>query len=238
MVQYRVSGATSWTGAASSTNQLKLSNLLPNQDYECQVRVYRSNLEWGVSAISTIHTGGVLFTKVADNGTSMEISWPSLAWATTYTLQYNDPNYPSTWVSATSSALTSVVISPVLDGQDYWVRLRVTIGSTLWGVSNEQKIGRSAKAFAQIENQESGSGANIYPNPFVEQINLEISAKESSSCNWRIYDMTGQVIMSGNQSIEKGNNTLTLDASGLAKGVYVLNVITNNQKQSFRIMKQ
>jgi hypothetical protein len=125
-----------------------------------------------------------------------------------------------------------------LSQQDYWVRLRVNIGPTLWGVSNAQKMAKTLKSYAQTENTISESGLNIYPNPFVEQINLEISSTEASTCNWTIYDMTGRVVISGNESITTGNNTMNIDASDLAKGVYMLNTIMNNEKQSFRIVKQ
>ena len=78
----------------------------------------------------------------------------------------------------------------------------------------------------------------LYPNPFAEQINLEITAGEASSCLWTVYDMSGKQVMSGNQDLTEGNNTMNIDASSLAKGVYMLNAIINNEKHSFRILKQ
>jgi hypothetical protein len=116
--------------------------------------------------------------------------------------------------------------------------MRVIIGGSLWGVTKEQKIGRSTKLISFAENHESDSDLNIYPNPFVEQINLEISSAEATSFAWNIYDITGKVIMSGTQALGIGNTTMNIDASGLSKGVYVLNAIINNEKQSFRIVKQ
>jgi hypothetical protein len=122
--------------------------------------------------------------------------------------------------------------------EDYWVRLRVFLSTGFWGTTKEQKIGRINKSVSYIENNIMESGLNIYPNPFVEQINLEISSEEASTCTWTIYDMTGKVVINGNEDIAIGNNTMNIDASALAKGVYMLNAVMNNEKLSFRIVKQ
>ena len=144
----------------------------------------------------------------------------------------------TTWISAGNTTNNSITITPVISGQDYFVKLYVYTASGLWGVTKEQKVGRSTKAFAMNESSENTNDLNLYPNPFVEQINLEISTEESSTCNWSIYDMNGKQVISGNQDLMEGNNTLNIDASTLAKGVYMLNAIINNEKHSFRILKQ
>jgi hypothetical protein len=240
VVQYRPNGTSTWLGAPSTANPMKLINLLPETIYEAQVKVYVNNTAWGISNIGTFTSGKVDFTMITDNGTSMEIGWTSFApWATSYTLQYSLPAMTN-WLYATTTSTTSTTVSPVLSAQDYFVRLRVFVGSTLWGVSKEAKIGRStppAKGFTAVTDDVS-TGLNVYPNPFVEQINLEISAEESSNCTWSIYDITGKLILSGNQSIEIGRNTLNIDATDLSKGVYMLNAFLNNEKHSFRIVRQ
>ena len=78
----------------------------------------------------------------------------------------------------------------------------------------------------------------IYPNPFTEQFNMDISAAEESTCAWSVYDMTGRLVLNRNEAIHKGDNLLNVEASTLTKGVYMLNAIINNEKHSFRIVKQ
>jgi hypothetical protein len=243
-VQYRKVGLTQWTGvAAGGNNQVKLVNLLPDQDYECRVYVFKNNAIWGCSGVSTIHTGKVDFTTLADNGTSIQIEWPSLsAWASSNLLQYSLPAMTN-WITIPTTTGNSVTVAPVLNGQDYYVRLLTYTPTGLWGVTKEQKIGRSAPGGNQPSTLEDNTSdltvsLNLYPNPFAEQINLEITSALATSCTWSVYDITGKQVMSGTQDLTEGNNTMNIDASTLANGVYMLNAIMNNEKHSFRILKQ
>ncbi|MEI6852229.1 MAG: T9SS type A sorting domain-containing protein, partial [Bacteroidota bacterium] len=242
--QVRPLGSLFWVGQYTySTSQTKLINLCPETTYECRVYVFINNTTWGISQTGTFTTGKINFNTVADNGTSIEIGWPSMSpWASNYTLEYSLPALTN-WITTANTSSNSVTISPVLDGQDYYVRLRVFAGSSLWGTSNAQKVGRlssSGKTVSGIENSNDNAATSlqVFPNPFVEQINLEISAMESSTCDWSIYDMNGKQVMNGNQDLMEGNNTLNIDAATLAKGVYMLNALINNEKHSFRILKQ
>jgi hypothetical protein len=243
-VQYRKVGVTQWTGvSAGGSNQVKLVNLLPDQDYECRVYVFKNNVIWGCSGVSTIHTGKVDFTTLADNGTSIQIEWPSVTgWAASNTLQYSLPAL-TTWITTSNSANNSVILTPVLNGQDYYVRLLTYTPTGLWGITKEQKIGRSApggKQFSALDNNTSDLTVSLYlyPNPFAEQINLEITSARATNCTWSVYDITGKQVMSGTQDLLEGNKTLNIDAVNLANGVYMLNAVMNNEKYSFRILKQ
>jgi hypothetical protein len=241
-LQYRPLGGSSWTAIGTTAGQVKVGNLQADSDYEFRLYVYKSGLLYGVSAISTIHTGAVAFTTVVDNNTSMDLTWlPSMtSWATSYQMQYciGSENPAVSWVSMTTSSNTTLSIFPIVSGQDYWVKMRVMIGGVLWGTTKEQKIGRSTKEITVTENSQSETGMNVYPNPFVEQINMAISTTKETSCSWLIYDMTGKVVIQGTQSLSEGENTFNIEASGLTKGVYLLNVLTDSGKQSFRIVKQ
>jgi hypothetical protein len=241
-LQYRPLGGSTWSGIGTTTGPIKLSNLLPDSTYQCRVNVYKSGGLWGVSAISTFHTGEVVLSKVADNTTSMDFNWlPSLtSWASYYQMQFciGSQNPPVSWVSMTSSSNTTLMITPILAGEDYWVRLRVFLSTGYWGTTKEQKIGRTTKSISRNENNVTESGLNIYPNPFAEQISLEISATETSTCTWTIYDMTGKLVLSGYESIMTGNHTMNIDAASLSQGNYMLNAVVNNETYRFRIMKQ
>ncbi|MEI6851343.1 MAG: fibronectin type III domain-containing protein [Bacteroidota bacterium] len=238
-IQYRQAGSGTWIGAPAITNSAKLSNLIPDQDYESRVIIYMNNTMWGTSQTGTFHTGSVLFTTLVDNGTSVQIGWPSYSpWATSYTLQYSLPDM-TTWITVPNTTTNNVLISPVITGQDYFVRLRVFIGGSLWGVSKEQKIGRSTKvsAIANTQSDETIS-AGIYPNPVADQLTLILSAEISSQCNWSLYDITGKLMLNGSQITEIGPNSLNINVADLAKGVYMLTVYSGNEKYNFKVVKQ
>ena len=80
-------------------------------------------------------------------------------------------------------------------------------------------------------------GLNVYPNPIESQINIDISSAENTHYHWQIFDLTGRLVMTGLGDISHGNATVTIDATALDKGLYVLNIMINNQMQSLRISK-
>ncbi len=234
-IQYRPLNGV-WQGSPLYANPGKLFGLEPETSYEVRELVYIGSTLWGTSQTDTITTGKVDFTLIADNGTSMEIGWSDFSpWAGNYTLQYSRLA-ANNWVNSANTTNTSSIISPLLTNTDYYVRLNVFIGTTLWGSSKEYHFVRTVKnSFAEISEQ---SGLSVYPNPFVEQINLEISTLSASTVNWIIYDMTGREVLSGNESVASGNNTLAIDATSLPQGVYMLNTMLNDESKSFRIVKQ
>jgi len=127
----------------------------------------------------------------------------------------------------------------VINGQDYYVRLKVSDGNGYYGTTKPLKIGRIALPQKHLSDNDVNLPANlnIYPNPFVEQINLDLTSSETSDCQWTVYDMTGKIVMNGSKAIEIGNNTLNIDASGLAIGLYTLSALVGSEKHDFRIVK-
>ncbi len=240
-LQVRKLGTTTWIGAPSLTNQIKVPNLLPNTDYECRLNVFISSGFWGYSALDTIHTDLVVFNIISDNVTSMQLGWNSFApWATSYTLQYRLP-LSSSWASSANTTNTNIQISPVINGQDYFIRLKIFIGTTLWGISQEEKIGRTIPAKESMTGKEGENAydkINVFPNPFTENIKVEISQKDITPFSWTLYDLIGNQLKSGNSCILPENKVFDIPTSDLSKGVYIFSVISNENRQSFRIVKQ
>lgn len=67
---------------------------------------------------------------------------------------------------------------------------------------------------------------NAYPNPASEQLNVELTSSTSGKVNIQLVDVTGKIIMSEMHTSVDGQNIYTLDVSRMAKGIYVLNVTT------------
>jgi len=78
---------------------------------------------------------------------------------------------------------------------------------------------------------------NVYPNPFVDIITVEIFTSIEETVLYTMYDITGKVIMSGKEIINTGYNTLTVQTEYLSAGIYILNVVTDNETHTFRVVK-
>lgn len=63
---------------------------------------------------------------------------------------------------------------------------------------------------------------NVFPNPFNDKINISVNEKTSALYTITVTDMKGNIVSSANASATAGTNNFTIDASGFAKGVYMI----------------
>jgi SdrD B-like domain/Secretion system C-terminal sorting domain len=81
--------------------------------------------------------------------------------------------------------------------------------------------------------------SNVYPNPFVESIRVELEAKTKENAQVRIVDMNGKVVVMQQAQLQIGGNQFTINGlSRLAKGTYVIEVITSTEKLIEKLNKQ
>ena len=237
--QYKKASASVWVGLSASTPQGKMANTDTSAVYNCQVSVYIGGVLWGTTAAGNITTGKVTYTVSNRAATSLKLAWnevPANTWspAPTYTLQYKLTT-SSTWIGISTGTVAYTNLYNLTNGATYNCRVVYYLGSAQWGICNEGtfKAGLTAKNEITTSNN-----ATVYPNPFVDGINLDLFTEQGTKVNWNIYDLTGKVVLTGNEEITSGYSTLKIDASGLSKGVYMLNAIMDNQMQNFRIIKQ
>ena len=63
----------------------------------------------------------------------------------------------------------------------------------------------------------------VYPNPFDNQIEINVNIKAKSHLILCLYSITGEVLLKIEDSfLQEGNYTYKPDISGLANGVYIL----------------
>ncbi len=80
---------------------------------------------------------------------------------------------------------------------------------------------------------------DLYPNPAQNRTTLSYSLNSASNVTLNIFDMNGRLISSldkGRQSA--GLHTQEIALSGLDKGVYMIQIITNNATQSSKLIVQ
>ena len=79
-----------------------------------------------------------------------------------------------------------------------------------------------------------------YPNPFVNQTTLEITAKINLEVSVEVYNLTGQRMTTlSAQTLTQGVNTLTINTANYAPGTYFANVLTERGQliQTVKLMK-
>ena len=90
----------------------------------------------------------------------------------------------------------------------------------------------------KIRTNVKGLNLEASPNPFSDkfQVNVESPVKEPATII--ISDMSGKQLLKKNISLASGNNAFELtEAAGFSRGIYMLSVVTAEQKQTIKIIR-
>lgn len=83
-----------------------------------------------------------------------------------------------------------------------------------------------------VDEYEIATETTVFPNPSEDgHIRLRYQSKESSRINYMIMDAAGRIVMTKVETNQEGENNVDFDLSGVASGLYILNV--SNGKGSF-----
>ena len=104
----------------------------------------------------------------------------------------------------------------------YMVTLTVTNGNctdqTTFTINVVNSVGLEENLLSNI---------NIYPNPANNQLRIEFDSNESGKGSISILDMSGKIVLINNLSVF-GNNSVNLNISSLANGLYLVRIKTEN----------
>lgn len=96
-------------------------------------------------------------------------------------------------------------------------------------------ISVQTKAVAQ-----TASPVKVYPNPFIENLSIEVAAKEAGQLNVALYYVTGKKAFEKVVTVEAGVSTveIALESSRLASGMYILSTELNGEVNTTRVIKK
>ncbi len=78
----------------------------------------------------------------------------------------------------------------------------------------------------------------VFPNPASQEIFVELSLPESGAVQTRLLGLDGRIMILQNENLPAGFQTIQLDLSRVADGVYVVEVIQNGQRVFRKIVKR
>ncbi|MBL0268581.1 MAG: T9SS type A sorting domain-containing protein [Chitinophagaceae bacterium] len=83
-------------------------------------------------------------------------------------------------------------------------------------------------------------GFNVYPNPFVGDLRIELDAAKAGAVTIRISNAAGQMVYNRSSLVQKGNNVLVIasELSALQRGTYFIELISEDGKQSQKLIKR
>jgi len=91
----------------------------------------------------------------------------------------------------------------------------------------------------RFNNKEEIQLIQVYPNPVLDEIRLQLHAQRPGSLQAELYDMKGARILSWKRDLDAGEQDLRFDVSNTASGVYILILQSNgNWNDRLKLIKE
>ncbi|MBK9464660.1 MAG: T9SS type A sorting domain-containing protein [Chitinophagaceae bacterium] len=107
----------------------------------------------------------------------------------------------------------------------------------LKGIDVDGKISYS-KVVAIINDASGLLLTTIAPNPVQDNMTVSLSAAKAATVRFVISDIAGRPVKQWSAPIAEGSNTISINAAGLAAGIYHLGAMTGDSKTVIRFVKQ
>lgn len=89
------------------------------------------------------------------------------------------------------------------------------------------------------ENSNSVNAFSLYPNPFINSITITCNSNQKQLVYVSLIDISGREVFAENKLLESNSNTFTIKPeTQLAKGLYVLKIVSNSQSSSIKVIKE
>ncbi len=98
---------------------------------------------------------------------------------------------------------------------------------------------KSQRVTNQTEQAAVSSGLKTYPNPFQQKIIVEFSLEQDGDYSLDIYDLKGRLVKQLQTGKAKASNAIQAiwEAQASASGVYIIRLVTQNNVQHSRVIK-
>jgi len=84
-----------------------------------------------------------------------------------------------------------------------------------------------------------GFNVDASPNPFVDHIRVQVDAIQKENAVIILNTLDGKRILQQTAALNKGSNAVSINGlDKLAAGVYLINVVTDSQKTTIKVVKQ
>jgi subtilisin family serine protease len=88
------------------------------------------------------------------------------------------------------------------------------------------------------ENNNSINVFTLYPNPFINLITITCNNSQKQLVRVSLIDISGREVFVENKLLESNTNTFTIKPeTQLAKGLYILKIVSNSQSSSIKVIK-
>ncbi len=170
--------------------------------------------------------------------TSAMLHW-SDEYASNYTIKLkNNGNNQTQTLTATVNSFTAAGLTSC-GSYKFRVKAKCSSGgvTSFSGWKNFSVGGASCKEIFEEETSEE-SAIRIFPNPFVDEFNIVMSLDRQEEVTVNVYDMSGRKMKQEIfPSLSLGTNNLSIDASDLPEGIYLMAIQKGEEVTMKRMVK-
>lgn len=220
---------------SATTRSTPASNLLTT------VRYYVGPAELGAAqntvSVSTTLPVSLLSFNAAWQNEMIKLSWTTAAEINSHSTEIERSTGSSGFIKlgevATAGTTSSVQsysftdITPVPGNNKYRLKLIDRDGRSTY--SSIITLSKKITGFHLVSS---------YPNPFEQELNVQVTADKNQLIELRLTDMAGKIVFSRQQKCVPGVNLFTINEQGLtAGGTYLLRVISAEGIQVQKVVK-
>jgi PKD repeat protein len=88
-----------------------------------------------------------------------------------------------------------------------------------------------------IDNTSNLQIMEVYPNPVVSSVQVQIGCKQAADATLKVVDILGRTDLEQGTKLTSGQNTAEVDMTAFAAGVYQLVIQTGSQQVTYKIVK-
>jgi len=89
-----------------------------------------------------------------------------------------------------------------------------------------------------MQNAAGSFNAEVYPNPASEKATVKFTAADAAQYHLNMTDVLGQNVLSLDGAATEGINMVELNLGSVAKGVYLLSIMSNGNTEQIRVVVQ
>jgi len=246
VVQRRAEGQIAWSSfSPTQNNHVRMFGLTEGSDYNVRVLAYNDNSYIGVTEEKTFTTNVInsQVTNITSNQATIQFQAKKSPTevvpigANRYIIHYRvkDSENPWTHVNVISNQNALLVQRTLINlsaNTQYEYRILAYFNDVYGGATTIREFTTAGGKKADFVT-ENNSVVSVYPNPFVDVLNIEMEADADRDITYTIIDVTGKIVKTGTNNLVAGYNTIAVNVAELPQGIYVVNF----DNQSFTVTK-
>lgn len=97
--------------------------------------------------------------------------------------------------------------------------------------------GSGARSFIPNVEEVTELNVSFYPNPFVDEFNLQLELPESQEVNINVIDVMGRIVLNHSVELQAGQREIDVNVERLDPGMYFMKLTIGQARHQYRLIK-